>query len=91
MWTPGEDWDDVLYQIWTTEDIPHPKVDGEWTIERAQEWIAEYISLIRGESANESASQGNVGYQNQMIIEPKAPEDLQPLVDRSEEHPSEPQ
>ncbi len=81
MWTPGEDWDDVLYQIWTTEDIPHPKVDGEWTIERAQEWIAEYISVIRGESANESASQGNVGYHNQMIIGPKAPEDLQPLVD----------
>jgi hypothetical protein len=81
MWTPGEDWDDVLYQIWTTEDIPHPKVDGEWTIERAQEWIAEYISVIRGESANESASQGNVGYQNQMIIGPKAPEDLQLLVD----------
>ena len=69
MWTPGEDWDDVLYQIWTTEDIPHPKVDGEWDIDRAKEWIAEYISVIRD------------GYKNQMIIGPAAPEDLQPLVD----------
>lgn len=69
MWASGREHDETLYKIWTTEDIPHPKVEGEWTIERARDWIAEYIRVV---------AQGN---NNQMIIGPRTPEDLAPLVD----------
>jgi len=68
----GEDWDDVLYKIWTTEDVPHPKVDGEWTVERAKQWVDEYIRIICK------------GYKNEMYIGPRKPEDLKQLVDVAE-------
>ena len=38
MWAQVGDHDERLYKIWTTEAIPHPKVDGEWTVERAKQW-----------------------------------------------------
>ena len=69
MWAVGGNNDDRLYKIWTTEDIPHPKVDGEWTIERAKQWNAEYARDVSN------------GYKNMMIIGPRKPEDLRPLVD----------
>ncbi len=72
MWANGGDHDERLYQIWTTEDIPHPKVDGEWTVERAKQWNAEYARDVRN------------GYKNMMIIGPRKPEDLRPLVDIGE-------
>ncbi len=69
----GEEFDEMLYKIWTTEDIPHPKVDGEWTVERAKTWNTEYARDVRN------------GYKNMMIIGPRKPEDLKPLVDIGEE------
>ena len=68
----GEEFDEMLYKIWTTEDIPHPKVDGEWTVERAKAWNAEYAREIHN------------GNNNMMIIGPRKPEDLRPLVDVNE-------
>jgi len=68
----GEEFDEMLYKIWTTEDIPHPKVDGEWTVERAKAWNAEYARDIQN------------GNKNTMIIGPRKPEDLRPLVDIAE-------
>ncbi|MBD0400610.1 T9SS type A sorting domain-containing protein [Flammeovirga sp. EKP202] len=35
--------DEILFKIWASEDVPHPNVDGEWTIERAKQWIDEWI------------------------------------------------
>lgn len=34
------DRDDVLLRIWAEEPIVHPKVDGDWTYERAKTWLA---------------------------------------------------
>jgi hypothetical protein len=33
------DEDETLLQIWAQEKLPHPKVAGEWTVERARQWI----------------------------------------------------
>jgi hypothetical protein len=34
------DRDDLLLHIWSEEPIVHPKVDGDWTYERAKAWMA---------------------------------------------------
>ena len=34
-----EDEDDILCRIWAEEEIVHPKVNGEWTAEKARQWI----------------------------------------------------
>lgn len=33
------DEDETLLQIWAQEKLPHPKVAGDWTVERARQWI----------------------------------------------------
>ena len=70
MWSKraDKDNDEVLYKIWTSENIPHPKVDGKWTIERAKQWNADYVRLVRD------------GYKNMMYIGPRKPEDLKPII-----------
>lgn len=72
MWYPEdeEEDDEMLYQVWANESIPHPKVDGEWTVARAKEWIADYIQMRQELST-------------MMVIGPRKPEDLQPLVDEA--------
>jgi len=45
IWHPeSEELDDeILYQVWVKENLPHPKTDGDWTVQRAKQWVAEYI------------------------------------------------
>lgn len=33
------DEDETLLQIWAQEKLPHPNVKGEWTVERARDWV----------------------------------------------------
>lgn len=37
-----DDEDDTLLRLWVAERLPHPKVSGEWTLERARTWIGEW-------------------------------------------------
>lgn len=72
MWYPEneEQDDEVLYQVWANEGMPHPKVDGAWTVARAKQWVADYIQMRRELST-------------MMVIGPRKPEDLKPLVDEA--------
>ncbi len=36
------DEDETLLQIWAQEKLPHPKVAGEWTVERARQWVQQW-------------------------------------------------
>ncbi|MDA0350527.1 MAG: hypothetical protein O3C20_24380, partial [Verrucomicrobia bacterium] len=38
------DEDETILRIWVNEGLPHPKVSGEWTLERARSWISEWIT-----------------------------------------------
>jgi len=66
MWYPEDDEEDdeILYQVWANETMPHPKVDGEWTVTRAKQWISDYITSVCRE------------HTTQMYIGPRRPEDL---------------
>jgi hypothetical protein len=37
--TGDDDEDETLLKLWVAEKLPHPKVDGEWSVERARSWI----------------------------------------------------
>jgi len=37
-----EEYDEALHHIWAKEDLPHPKVKGEWTVERSKQWVKEW-------------------------------------------------
>ncbi len=37
-----EDEDETLLRIWSEEKLAHPRVEGEWTPERARSWLAEW-------------------------------------------------
>ena len=39
--------DRTLYRIRVEEGLPHPKVDGEWTVPRAQRWVKDCIETFR--------------------------------------------
>ncbi|NBS53248.1 MAG: hypothetical protein EBS96_11685, partial [Spartobacteria bacterium] len=39
-----DDHNETLLRIWTEEKMPHPKVDGKWTYERAKAWVEEWKS-----------------------------------------------
>ena len=45
-----DDEDDTILQIWTGEGMPHPKVDGDWTLERAREWMKEWRASFADQS-----------------------------------------
>ena len=36
------DEDETLLHIWVQEELPHPKVEGDWTLDRARAWVAEW-------------------------------------------------
>jgi len=38
--------DEVLYKVWANEEIPHPKVEEPWTVQRAKQWVGDYIKLV---------------------------------------------
>jgi len=40
--TGADDEDDTLLRLWVTERLPHPKVSGEWTLDRARAWIGDW-------------------------------------------------
>lgn len=39
-----DDHNETLLRIWTEEKMPHPKIDGKWTYERAKAWVEEWKS-----------------------------------------------
>jgi hypothetical protein len=62
-----DDHNDALLHIWTEEDLPHPKIDGAWTLDRARQWVEEWRKIFaRGD---------------QLTICAKKPQDLDILVD----------
>jgi len=42
--------DDILYQIWVHEGLPHPNVADPWTVDRAKRWVSDYIKTFRNYS-----------------------------------------
>jgi hypothetical protein len=56
------DEDETLLRIWVEEKLPHPKVDGEWTVERARKWVADWQRMFADRS--------------QMILEGESIEEL---------------
>lgn len=45
LWYPETEQidDDILAEVWVKEGLPHPKINGEWTVPRAKQWVADYI------------------------------------------------
>ena len=62
-----EEHNEALLRIWTEEKVPHPKIDGEWTYERAKEWAEEWKK--------------NAEDTTHLMISAEKPEDLDPLID----------
>jgi hypothetical protein len=62
-----DDHNESLLHIWTQENHPHPKVAGEWTLERARQWVKEW--------------QESFAKVHQLTISAKKPGDLDVLVD----------
>lgn len=44
IYAPSDDTDadETLLHLWANEGLPHPKVKGEWTVETARSWLAEW-------------------------------------------------
>ncbi len=44
LYVPSDaaDEDETLLHLWANEGLPHPRVEGEWTVERARAWLAEW-------------------------------------------------
>ncbi len=40
--TSDDDEDETLLRLWVGEKLPHPKVSGEWNVERARSWMNEW-------------------------------------------------
>ena len=40
--TGDDDEDATLLRLWVEEQLPHPKVDGAWTVERARRWMEDW-------------------------------------------------
>ncbi|MCX5683573.1 MAG: hypothetical protein NT049_07815, partial [Planctomycetota bacterium] len=55
------DEDETLLHLWVEEKLAHPKINGEWTLDRARAWIAEWQRtfadrsqmILEGESLEE--------------------------------------
>jgi len=54
-----EEEDETLLQLWVNEGIPHPKVKGEWTMEKAREWLAEWQKKFADESTMQITAKSN--------------------------------
>ncbi len=74
MWHPkcNEEFNETLYSIWVNENMPRPKVEGEWTVARAKRWVTDYHRTCDSISM-------------QMIIGPRSPDDLKPLADKAKD------
>jgi len=44
LYVPADDADadETLLHVWANEGLPHPKVKGEWTVETARAWLADW-------------------------------------------------
>ena len=42
-----DDQNEALLRIWTEEKLPHPKIDGQWTYERAKQWVKDWEEKFR--------------------------------------------
>jgi hypothetical protein len=44
LYVPSDDADadETLLHIWANEGLPHPKVNGAWTVDTARTWLAEW-------------------------------------------------
>jgi len=62
-----EEHNEALLRIWTEENLPHPKIEGEWTYERAKEWGVEWNK--------------NIEDTTHLVISAEKPEDLDPLIE----------
>lgn len=62
-----DDHNESLLHIWTEENLPHPKIAGEWTLDRARQWVKDW--------------QETFARQDQLTICAKKPEDLDTLID----------
>ena len=40
--TSGADEDETLLHLWANAGLPHPKVNGEWNLETARKWLADW-------------------------------------------------
>ncbi len=40
--TGDDDEDATLLRLWVDEKLPHPKLDGAWTVERARRWVNDW-------------------------------------------------
>ena len=56
------DEDETLLRIWVDEKLPHPKVRGAWTVDRARAWLADWQKTFADRS--------------QMIVEGANPDEL---------------
>jgi hypothetical protein len=61
-----EEHDETLLRLWANGWLPHSKVDGEWTVERARKWLAEW--------------QARFADQSTMVIKAGSPEELYALA-----------
>ena len=61
--------EETFYRIWVNEGLPHPKIDGEWSLERAKAWV--------------EAWKATSGTYSEMYILPHGPEDLKPLAQQT--------
>jgi hypothetical protein len=61
--------DEALLHLWVDGWLPKPKVEGEWTLERARAWLAEW--------------QARYVNQSTMIVQPKNPKELAALCQKA--------
>ena len=48
--TDEADDDETLLHLWVNEGLPHPKVEGEWTIDRARQWLKDWQATFEDQS-----------------------------------------
>ena len=50
--TPANDaeFDENLLRMWVRDGLPHPKVEGEWTLERARAWLRDWQERFSDQS-----------------------------------------
>lgn len=56
------DYDEILLHLWANEGLPHPKVEGEWTADRARAWLKDWQARFVDQST--------------MIVNSSSPEEL---------------
>lgn len=45
-----EDEDETLLHIWANEGLPHPKIAGQWNVESARKWLADWQNTFSDQS-----------------------------------------